>query len=101
MTTMRAKMRVADVHPYVGSDGKTSQETLTFYAVGPKGSYPADGSDENNSYARWSPSGRLELSVANPALWGKFAVGDEYYLDFTLAAEAPKPEAADDAAAAA
>lgn len=91
MTSMRAKMRIADINPYP-KDGTPTQETLVFYAVARSGSYPEDGSDENNTYAKFSPSGRLELTVANPALIGKFAVGEEYYLDFTKAADAPKPE---------
>lgn len=84
MPTMRAKMRVANVSRYP-AEGETTQETLTFYAVARKDSYPADGGDENNTYAKFSPSGRLELMVANPALFGKFAVDEEYYLDFTKA----------------
>lgn len=84
MIKMRAKMRVADINTYP-KDGDPSQETLVLYAVGPKGSYPEDGRDENNTYAKWSPSGRLELTVANPALFGEFEVGEEYYLDFTKA----------------
>jgi len=87
MPNMRAKMRVADINAYP-KDGATSQETLVFYAVSRSDSYPPDGSDENNTYARFSPSGRLELTVANPALFGKFEVGEEYYLDFT---KAPQP----------
>jgi hypothetical protein len=78
---MRAKMRVAGVQKFPNSD----QETLKFYAVSKSDGYPADGSDEDNSYARWSPSGELSLTVANPSLYGKFAVGDTFYLDFTRA----------------
>lgn len=47
--------------------------------------YPSDGSDEDNTYAKFSPSGSLSLTVANPALVGKFAEGEKYYLDFTKA----------------
>lgn len=82
MTAMRAKMRIADINPYPKT-GDTSQETLVMYAVSKSGSYPEDGSDENNTFAKFSPSGRLELMIANPALIGKFKVDEEYYLDFT------------------
>lgn len=84
MTTMRAKMRVTSVTPYP-AEGTPTQETLQFHAVAKSTGYPADGSDEDNSYARWSPSGSLSLTVANPALLGKFTVGDKFYLDFTKA----------------
>ena len=87
MTSMRAKMRIADINAYPKT-GETSQETVVMYAVSRSGSYPEDGSDENNTYAKFSPSGRLELTIANPALIGQFTVGEEYYLDFTLAAAA-------------
>lgn len=80
---MRAKMVVTDVKVAHASDGATVQEELFMQPVGPKGAYPEDGSDENNSYARWSPSGDLRLVVANPALFGQFQTGQEFYLDFT------------------
>lgn len=84
MAKMRAKMRVANAHSYE-ADGKVTQETLIMYCVAKHGSYPVDGSDEDNTFARWTPNGRLELMVANPNLFGAFKVGEEYYLDFTQA----------------
>ncbi|WP_292722413.1 hypothetical protein [Mesorhizobium sp.] len=60
------------------------QETLYFNPVSAS-KYPADGSDENNTYSRFSPSGMLSLLVVNPALIGTFAEGEEFYLDFTKA----------------
>jgi hypothetical protein len=78
--TMRAKLRL-------GSVMRTEYgEKLEFSAVGPKGSYPADGSDEDNTYARFSPSATFVIHVANPALIGKFNPGETYYVDFTPAA---------------
>lgn len=58
-------------------------QTIKAYPVGPKGSYPADGSDEDNTYAKWSPSGSLELCFTNPALSNSVKEGDVFYLDFT------------------
>lgn len=78
MTNMRAKLRLDTVLK------NTSGETLNFYAVAAS-KYPEDGSDENNTYAKFSPSARCEIFVANPALFGKFTPGEEYYVDFTLA----------------
>lgn len=77
MTTMRAKMRVSSVDTSL-----SGAEVLTFNAVAKSDGYPADGSDDDNTYAKWSPSGELKLTVANPNLHGKFAVGDKFYLDF-------------------
>lgn len=76
---MRAKMRVTDVSPV--SEGI---EQLNFTAVAAS-SYPEDGSDENNTYAQYTPLAELSMEVKNPILIGKFAIGDEYYLDFTKA----------------
>jgi hypothetical protein len=81
MTKMRAKVRITGVKPYP-EEGTPSQETLSFHFPAKDGAYPADGSDEDQQFARFSPAGVLTLTVANPALIGKFAVGDTFYLDF-------------------
>jgi len=73
---MRAKLRVASVQP-VGDC-----EDLLFSAVA-KSAYPEDGSDENNTFARYTPSAKLRMTIANPALIGKFSEGQEFYVDFT------------------
>jgi hypothetical protein len=76
--SMRAKMEVESL-----LIGKQS-EKVTMKPVCAK-SYPADGSDEDNTFAKFSPSGSLELWIGNPALAGKLKPGDTYYLDFTPA----------------
>lgn len=75
---MRAKMRVTEVKP-CGDYG----EELAFSAVHKSEGYPEDGSDDNNTYAKFTPSAELRMVVNNPALRGKFTVGQEFYLDFT------------------
>lgn len=87
MSAMRAKMKIN----YIEKRNLPFSETLYFNAVSRSDSYPDDGTDENNTYAKFSPSGQLALTVANPALIGKFAEGEEYYLDFTLAKAVPAP----------
>lgn len=82
MTTMRAKARVQSVQPYP-TEGTPTQESLTFSFPAKDGAYPADGSDEDQQFARYSPAASLSLTIANPALLGKFKVGDTFYLDFT------------------
>lgn len=81
-TKMRAKVRVTGIKPYP-EEGPATQEALTFNFPAKSSSYPADGSDEDQQFARYSPAGALSLTIANPALLGKFAVGDTFYLDFT------------------
>lgn len=78
MSQMRAKMQINHIEKF----GYT--ETLHLNAVS-KSSYPEDGSDEDNSYARWTPSASLSILINNPALIGVFAVGQKLYVDFTKA----------------
>ena len=82
MPVMRAKMQVNSITPY---GTPVTQETLSMNCVAKSGAYPADGSDEDNSFARWSPSGSLSISIQNPNLFGKFTVGQKFYVDFTEA----------------
>ena len=98
--TMRAKLRVGFVQVHqqrLDANGKwdpsaeprTTGETLTMHAVAaPK--YDASGLDEDNTYAKMSPGANLSINIANPALWGQFAVGDDFYVDFIRVA---KPQA--------
>jgi hypothetical protein len=75
-------------------------EKLNMCAVARSGGYPSDGSDEDNTYAKFSPSATLSLTVCNPNLVGKFSVGEYYYLDFTpVPAAAPAEQPAEAPAA--
>jgi len=89
MSFMRAKFRVSSVSPQEVpvSEGisMAPQQTIVAYPVASKDSYPADGSDEDNTYAKWSPAGELKLSIVNAALSNKIKEGDVFYLDFTKA----------------
>lgn len=96
MTTMRAKLQVGfvQVHEqrlnaegYLDPQGSPVKhmETLQMHAVSAS-KYPADGSDEDNTFAKFSPGASLSINIANPALWDQFKVGDKFYVDFTPAA---------------
>lgn len=83
---MRAKVRVGSVIPGpLGGDGKPTYETLQFHGVSKNEGYPEDGSDENNTFAKFSPSVSMSFHVANPALIGAFEPGDTFYVDFVPA----------------
>lgn len=84
MPEMRAKMEVTGVQKSTDSEGATTGERLTFRAVA-NCPYPADGSDENNTYAKFSPDAQLSIYIANPALFDQFKAGEKYYVDFTRA----------------
>lgn len=76
---MRAKMKVSKVEQF------ETCENLTFNAVCKSGSYPEDGSDEDNTFAKFTPTAELKMSITNPALLGKIKPGQKFYVDFTLA----------------
>jgi hypothetical protein len=87
MPKMRAKLKVGFVQEhFYGADNAKSMETLNMHAVAAS-TYPTDGGDENNTFARFSPGANLVINIANPALFGEFKVGQEFYVDFTEANE--------------
>lgn len=72
--TTKAKLKVVSVL-------KTEYgEKTTFEAV-------TNGTKEDNSFSKWTPSAKLELDVTNPDLFGKFVPGKKFYLDFNEASE--------------
>lgn len=79
-SAMRAKFYITSVERH-----SSECETLKMSAVCKSGGYPPDGSDEDNTYAKFSPSASLSLTIANPALIGKFNPGEKFYVDFTPA----------------
>ena len=80
---MRAKMKVDSVELF------ESGERVNMSPVCRPNGYPADGLDEDNTFAKFSPSGDLSLFIANPALFGAHKPGMKFYVDFT-----PVPEPA-------
>jgi hypothetical protein len=86
MATMRAKFQVQSVQQY--KNGTTvNQETIRMTAVSGNKPYGPNGESEDNTYARWTPTGELSITITNPSLFDKLRAGDEYYLDFTKAGE--------------
>lgn len=79
MTIMRAKLQIASVTKH-----SAECEQLKFHGVAAK-SYPADGSDEDNTFAKFSPAVSLDITIMNPALVGQFEPGQRFYVDFTPA----------------
>lgn len=79
---MRAKMQVQWVEKFNGG----SERVKMSYVTGNKPFGP-EGESEDNTFARYSPSGSLEITINNPNLAGKITPGQKFYLDFTLASE--------------
>lgn len=70
---VRAKFYVDSVKPY--NDEAT---TVLLRAV-------VSGSEENKSFWKYTPSGEIQMTISNPNALAQFVVGQEYYVDFTIA----------------
>ena len=42
-----------------------------------------EGESEDNTFARYTPSASLSMTITNPNLLGQFKEGQKFYLDFT------------------
>lgn len=73
MATTRAKFRCNSVQSF----GVSSPATIEFTAVND------DSTPENERFTKYTHSGKLTVSVDNPAV--VFVPGASYYLDFTKA----------------
>lgn len=66
-------------------------ETITRTASMPDGAVIelkavcADDVPENQRFHKWTPSGSLSMCVNNPSAVEQFALGQEFYIDFTPA----------------
>lgn len=83
-TVMRAKMQVQEVTTETEYEGC---ESVKLSAVCSSAPYGANGENEDNTFARYTPFATLEIQIKNPDLIGKFKPGQKFYLDFTEAAE--------------
>lgn len=81
---MRAKLEVRSVKSY--GEPPTS-ESVEMWAVTGKAPFGAQGESEDNTFARYTPQASFMASINNPALLGKFKVGQKFYVDFTEASE--------------
>lgn len=75
---MRAKMQVTQVTDF----GNNYQAVEMMPVCGNK-PYGPNGENEDNTFARYTPSGKLQLTINNPDLLGKIKPGMKFYLDFT------------------
>jgi hypothetical protein len=78
MVRMRAKFKIDKIESF------TNGEQLTMAPVYAD-TYGPQGENEDNDFARYTPSGQLTMTVTNPNLINQFKEGDKYYIDFTKA----------------
>ena len=69
---VRAKFNVAEIAKYGNGNGKVVLNAVT------------GGTKENESFWRYTPSGKIEIWIDNPEAFKAFEFG-EYYVDFTKA----------------
>lgn len=74
-TFMRAKMQVQKVERFAG------QDNLTMNAVCAP-SYGEDGLHEDQTFAKFTPTAGVTMTITNPALIGKIEPGQKFYVDF-------------------
>lgn len=84
MVRMRAKFKVDAINASTSTDGSVSSESISMSPVFAD-NYGPNGENEDNDFARYTPSGNLQMVITNPALFDTMVVGEKYYLDFTKA----------------
>lgn len=73
--SVRAKFQVTEVRQATGwSNGPHETSTVVLSAV---------SGEENKTWSKWTPGGRLEMQINNPAALEQFKIGEFYFLDFT------------------
>lgn len=75
---MRAKFKIEAVTV------REHHDELILSAVS-AGNYGPKGESEDNTFARYTPTANLTMTITNPELRGQFKPGTAYYLDFTPA----------------
>lgn len=74
MSKVTAKFRVIAV----ADTGYDSGKSVTLAAV-----YSADPAHENHSWSKYTPDGRIAMTITNEAALEKFVAGAEYLVEFT------------------
>ena len=70
----RCKFRVTNVsEPFVGPE---RQQQITLAAQ-----YCPDTVPEDRNFSKFTPNGKMEFTVTNPAVIDRFKPGQEYYID--------------------
>lgn len=77
---VRAKFWVKSVQHFhgVGVDPCAEVKLAPCY-----GTYPGGDSEENKSFAKYTPAGEIALTITNPAAIEAFNPGGVFYIDFT------------------
>lgn len=74
--TVRCKMIVKEKINRQYSAGDKPTTAVKLYAV---------SDDANKTWAKYTPSGTIELAIDNPDAYDAFKLGETYFVDFSLA----------------
>jgi hypothetical protein len=83
MATVRAKFRVNRIVDQKYMNRESGQEVVSAREVQMSPVFSPEEGSENRKFWTATPSGVLTMWINNPEAYGQFAVGQEYYLDFT------------------
>jgi hypothetical protein len=78
--TVRAKFYVHSITTSKAWNGPGTMGTVHLNPV-------TSGSDDNKKFYEATPGGKIELGTVNGEALKQFAIGDEFYVDFTPAAK--------------
>lgn len=84
---MRAKFLITKVteHKKDGlPDGAVVGEAIEGIGVTSK-PYDAEGHNEDNTFAKYTPTAYFSMTILNPSLLGQYKVGMKLYSDFSVA----------------
>jgi len=73
---IRCKMKVVERKNQMWYSAEKPTTTVVLTAV---------TDDANKTWARYTPSGKIELSIDNPEAYDQFELGQTYFVDFTAA----------------
>jgi hypothetical protein len=74
----RAKFNVSSIKKIKMGQGGDTGSVIELYPV-------VGGSDDNEKFYQYTPSGKIELGTVNENASKLFEIGKEYYVDFTPA----------------
>ena len=78
--TIRLKVTVGSVKRIADQEGNVTQEEISLNAV-----YDSRPGSANTQWCKWTPYGKFEFTISNPAAQGKLLPGQFYFVDLISA----------------